>query len=796
MAYRFGDFVLDPLTGTLTGEAGQVKLRRQAFLLCEALLRHAPRVVDRDALMDEVWGRSALSPNVLPQTISELRQALGDEPQSPRYIETQHRRGYRMVCEVEEISSPAQGVKEQPDRQPAEAGDPTPAAPRWSRRLGLLAIILVALCSIPGLYLYRDIQHESSLSRLHGEVIPAIRSTLQTDLFAAWRLAREAREQFPGDPALEQLWLGLSLPVTLTSDPTGATIAVGPYQAGAEEWVPLGKTPLNKIRLPPAMLSFSLAHEGRQSLTVAPSILPWPEPFVLPRLANAVEGMVYVPPGPVEYMGNRVELPAYWIQRNEVTNREYAAFVSDGGYQNREHWAPSSTEDPALPWPELIPKLVDSTGLPGPAFWASGTYPPELADHPVEGISWYEAAAYAKWAGHQLPTAFHWWRAAGFGGPQAQLFADTVTASHFNGRATRAVGQGGLGARGTYDMAGNVAEWCANASGDQRHLLGGSWRSDSYALLDPYAQPALQRRRGMGVRLMHSAIPPTAQMLADLPRKPPRDIAPVDDATFALFARQFDYDPAPLDATLVARDESQSAWVRERIRIRAAYGDETLPMDLLLPANGSPPYPVVVHFPGGNALMLDSLDQTGLLDVEPFLRTGRAVAFPVYQGTFERNRARPSGPLALREQLVQQVQDIRRTLDYLETRDDIDSDHVALHAISYGAARAPYALAVEERFTTAMIQSTGLYEQPLPPEITMQHYLPRVTLPVLLFTGRDDFNFSLEGAQQPYFDALGSPVDQKRHVVVEGGHIPAGYVETVRALLAWSDQWLPPGGAP
>lgn len=789
MAYRFGACSLDPLTGTLTVSGEPVKLRRQAFLLCEALLRHAPRVVDRDTLMDEVWGRSALSPNVLPQTISELRQALGDDPQTPRYIETQHRRGYRMVCAVEEIPSPA----DSPAPRQGEAATGAPA-PRRAARWALLAITLLALGSVAGLTLYQQHRQESSLSRLHGEVIPAIRSALQSDIFTAWRLVREARQQFPDQPALEQLWLGLSLPVTLTSDPSGASIAVGPYQAGDGEWVPLGKTPLNNIRLPLAMLSFNLAHEGRQSLTVAPSILPWPEPFALPRQATAVEGMVYVPPGPVEYMGTRVELPAYWIQRNEVSNREYAAFVRAGGYRNPEYWEPATAPgDAALPWPELMSRLVDSTGLPGPAFWAMGTYPPDLADHPVEGISWYEAAAYAKWAGHQLPTAFHWWRAAGFGGPQAQLFADAVAASHFNGRGTRPVGLGGLGARGTYDMAGNVAEWCANASGDQRHLLGGSWRSDSYALLDPYAQPALQRRRGMGLRLMHSATPPTAQMLADLPRKTPRDITPVDDATFALFARQFDYDPAPLDATVLSRDESQPAWVRERISIRPAYGEERLPLDILLPDNGSPPYPVVVHFPGGNAVMLDSLDQAGLLDVEPFLRTGRAVAFPVYQGTFERNRARPSGPLSLRQQLVQQVQDVRRTLDYLETREDIDSDRIAFHAISYGAARAPYVLAVEGRFSTAILQSTGLYEQPLPPEITMQHYLPRVTLPLLYITGRDDFNFSLEGAQRAYFEALGTPASQKKHVVVEGGHIPAGYAETVRQLLSWSDQWLSPG---
>ncbi|TVS15554.1 MAG: hypothetical protein EA417_13175 [Gammaproteobacteria bacterium] len=119
MSYRFGDFTLDPGAGTLRGPNGTLVLRRQAFLLCEALLRHAPRLLDRDTLLNEVWGRTTLSPNVLPQTMSELRQILGDDPQAPKYIETVHRRGYRVICPVTEFP-------------PAEAGPPveTSALPR------------------------------------------------------------------------------------------------------------------------------------------------------------------------------------------------------------------------------------------------------------------------------------------------------------------------------------------------------------------------------------------------------------------------------------------------------------------------------------------------------------------------------------------------------------------------------------------------------------------------------------------------------------------------------------------
>lgn len=101
MQYRFGEFTLDTELGRLHGPAGDIVLRRQAWRLLLELIEQAPALIERDVLLDRVWGRQALSPNALPQTISELRQALGDSAREPRYIETCHGRGYRLLCPVE-----------------------------------------------------------------------------------------------------------------------------------------------------------------------------------------------------------------------------------------------------------------------------------------------------------------------------------------------------------------------------------------------------------------------------------------------------------------------------------------------------------------------------------------------------------------------------------------------------------------------------------------------------------------------------------------------------------------------
>ncbi len=100
MRYSFGDFVLDAETGELLRSGEVVVLRRQTFRLLQLLIERAPALLSRDTLLDEVWGRTALAMNAVPQAISELRRALGDDAQSPQYIETRHRRGYRFLATV------------------------------------------------------------------------------------------------------------------------------------------------------------------------------------------------------------------------------------------------------------------------------------------------------------------------------------------------------------------------------------------------------------------------------------------------------------------------------------------------------------------------------------------------------------------------------------------------------------------------------------------------------------------------------------------------------------------------
>src|SRR5256885_7770089 len=134
-------------------------------------------------------------------------------------------------------------------------------------------------------------------------------------------------------------------------------------------------------------------------------------------------------------------------------------------------------------------RMTDRAGRHGPSTWEAGEYPAGQENHPVAGVSWYEAAAFAKFSGKSLPTVAHWNHAA-----SVYNSAWIVPASNFSGRGTVPVGTTrGISAYGTYDMAGNVREWCLNASGADRFILGGGWNDEPYQFTDAYTQAPLDR---------------------------------------------------------------------------------------------------------------------------------------------------------------------------------------------------------------------------------------------------------------------------------------------------------------
>lgn len=98
-----------------------------------------------------------------------------------------------------------------------------------------------------------------------------------------------------------------------------------------------------------------------------------------------------------------VHVDSLYLDRDCVTNADYAKFIHSGGYSDPGHW-------PEAILPNVL-RFVDSSGRPGPRFWRDGEPPSDKLDHPVVGICWYEANAYATWVGKRLPSSEEWQRA-------------------------------------------------------------------------------------------------------------------------------------------------------------------------------------------------------------------------------------------------------------------------------------------------------------------------------------------------------------------------------------------------
>jgi dienelactone hydrolase len=524
-----------------------------------------------------------------------------------------------------------------------------------------------------------------------------------------------------------------------------------------------------------------------------------------------------VAPGTVRVEGAD-GLPDFFVDRYEVTNRAYATFVRAGGYRDPRYWKhPFVRDGVTLPFAETTRLLVDRTGQPGPATWETGDYPSGQGDLPVTGVSWYEAAAYAEFAGRALPTLRHWFVATGYylGRTRYTFGRLLIPISNFGGRGPVPVGSTeALSPFGVADLAGNVREWCWNASAQGRCLRGGAWSDQVYMFGNVTQAPAFDRSDRNGfrcVRYVEGKAPPEA-LFAPYGRDAVRDFTketPVSDEVFAAYRRLFDYDARDLQARVEARDESRPDWIRERVSFSAAYGDERVIAQLYLPRTGRPPYQAVVYFPGSDAVRAGSSDRLDerlsfALFITHVLKSGRAVLYPVYKGTHERTGGREDHYWALHDSgdptqeyvdyQVAIVRDLRRSLDYLASRPDIDSRRLAFQGFSWGGYVAPIALAVERRFATAIVVLGGLDHVARPrPEVDLPNYAPRVTLPVLMLNGRYDLVFPLEASARPMFELLGTPPVHKALRVYESDHsVPR--TELVRESLAWLDKYLGPVG--
>ncbi len=660
-----------------------------------------------------------------------------------------------------------------------------PPEPGW-RRPAVLVPTALMLLAVAGFGAWQTIELRRAryarevqlpeIERLHhsGQTMDAVRLAREVERYAPTEIAR-ARDT----------WMRLGI----VTEPEGAEVEIRNYHDLEGPWEPFGPAPL-RVQLPYAYYRVRVRKPGYRTVEVSASMAR--QPLKLTSESESVPGMVFVPGGQYAVgVAAAVTLPDYWIDRLEVTNAAYKAFVDGGGYRDPRYWKPPFRDnDRVLGFDEAMARFRDATGRAGPSTWELGSYPEGQADYPVAGISWFEAAAYAEFAGRSLPTIYHWYRASGTDEP----FSDILQLSNFDNRGLSKAGErAGLGPWGTLDMAGNVKEWCANEVTGRglRYILGGAWNEPSYRFVEEDGQNPWLRRATFGVRLVKDLGPdghaagPVGQVTPD-----PSTIVPLPRDEMAPYRRFYEYDRTPLDARVESAEDTSPYWRKEKVSFAAAYGNERVPAFLFLPKNATPPYQIVLLFPTGYARLAPSSATLDFGSFEFIVRSGRALLYPVYQGTFERRDNVQASPAGDRDMMVQWAKDVFRAVDYLETRDDVDLRRLAYYSLSMGAHFGPIPVSLEPRFKTAIFASGGL-RYGYSPQVQPANFMPDVKVPTLLVNSKNDFTVPAAD-QQRFYDLLGTEPAHKRHVALEGGHVPQDMRDLYKEVLAWLDTYLGP----
>ncbi|OGD21352.1 MAG: hypothetical protein A2W03_04705 [Candidatus Aminicenantes bacterium RBG_16_63_16] len=383
-----------------------------------------------------------------------------------------------------------------------ESGRLIPAAQELAQRQRRKKYLLVGLTILAiSLALATIFLWQRSRSRQAEGVMARLRPAAEARLYDDVAEIMGASGVRLGDIRDEKLLQLVSGSLSIESLPPKAEIAYARVRSKPEMSLGIsagaGRTPLRGFPLVAGEYQITLTLENMNPLKFLVEVKPGEALQVhrtLVKTSRDLTGMVMVDKGMSQ---NNVEIPAFFVDQHEITNEEYFQFVSSGGYREKGFWTnPIIINGLPVSWEQAMKSFVDKTAIPGPRLWSEGKYPDAKKDHPVVGISWYEAMAYALWAGKELPTWDEWWLAALGGTDRILPWGDDVKSSsrraNFGLKGAQPVESYPLGVSpfGGYDMAGNVREWLrdSRSAAGLRTVVGGSWADSSYMFEASHAE--------------------------------------------------------------------------------------------------------------------------------------------------------------------------------------------------------------------------------------------------------------------------------------------------------------------
>ncbi len=651
--------------------------------------------------------------------------------------------------------------------------------------LSILALFAIFYLSVKNIELR---QSSERLTSLDDDLELIVEKFDKGDNRFVFEKTKELLIKFPENKLLKLYNEKSSYPIDIRTGLMNVPVAI---KYGKDTvWNEIGNTPISNFRVP-SILPFNdyqLKFEvSSRSITTMPNmsgefnfehINKFPSDHaIIPGTQN-----VMILPG-IDF--GSIAIKTFSISKTEVSNKEFQTFVNDGGYENSEFWDfPIVINGVEYTYKETIKNFVDKHDQFGPSNWSYGQFDDNGGNLPVTGVSWFEARAYARYAGFKLPNLFQWIYAAGLAGFISKI--PDMSKSNLKSSSLCSVDDPrGENYFGVKNIAGNVREWVTNPQGKSKSkfsILGGSYFDNEYSFNDYHSISPFDRSVGNGFRVVQSQYDDDLDTLDNfIINYAERDILEeedISDDVFDLYKKQFNYDEYDLDVKIDSIFDNEN-YITYRFETSPPYkSDEPLHGYVIHSKKINSTLKPIIHFPNAWAIFSDSDDwiiRDVIKDYNYLLMEGYAVICPVYFSTCNRKKilktwwANESDEY--KDTMIKIGKDFKRSIDFIESRNEFDTNYLSYMGYSWGSVMSNILLAIDDRVTSAFICAGGLQVQKSKPEVDPAYYTRRITIPIMHITGKQDGIFDYENSQVPMQKLLGTPLDDQEMIILDGvGH--------------------------
>jgi hypothetical protein len=552
-------------------------------------------------------------------------------------------------------------------------------------------VVVTGLLLILFLYFFKKSQSKDDLLT---EQLPEISNAFDKgDILFVFKKTKSLLENYPDNEILKNFFVKSSWNINVDSDLKETEVYVKFPKDTI--WNYIGFTPIDSLRVPGLgedLIDFTLKlkkgdveyiTEGEQYGYFEISLLKdVPPGFIYKKIKENINMNM-----PGVFLGPDNLIPSFGVSKTEVTNLQFKQFIEDGGYNKPKYWDfPFYFEGEEFTYDKTIKLFTDKFGKFGPANWIYGEFPDGEENFPVQGISWFEARAYAKYKELSLPNIFQWLDAASLSGFKFKL--PNLSGSNFNSNKPRDVNESDNEIDLLPNIAGNVREWTNTSHGNNRKvILGGSYTEDEYTFNSFYSISPFDRSIENGIRLVKN-LKEIYQFNDNFIAKYfERDFykeQDVSDEVFEVYKSQFDYPNKPLDVVEKIIESSNKNYRIEKFEMPTPYkSEEKLYGYIISSKKFNDKTKPIIEFPSAWAIFSDDLKISDDLIKEKkyLLDEGYSIIMPVYYNTWEREKPLkdwwPNETEEYKSTIVKIGKDFKRVIDYLETKENLDFEKLS-----------------------------------------------------------------------------------------------------------------------